>query len=66
MRTDHAFDDYAIAIWGLPVPYGHDQSRVGMNTKDGLPAKTIQGEFHLMLIFDPMPGAGIAVRVRDP
>ena len=65
MRTEASFQDYAIALWGVPAAYNPDRSRIETNAKDFILARNTDGEFHLVLFFDLHPDAELRVTVRD-
>ena len=39
MRTQASFPNYAICLWGLPVPFSADRSRIATNAKDFIAVK---------------------------
>ena len=61
MQTSASFDDYAVTMWGLPVPRGAEAPRVGTNAKDAILARNREGEWHVVLVFDLRPGAEVWV-----
>jgi hypothetical protein len=66
MLTQSEFQDYAIALWGLPAAFSRDQSRVETSAKEFILAKNTDGEFHLILVFDLKPDAELQVTLREP
>ena len=64
MRTQASFPNYAICLWGLPVPLTADRSRIATNAKDFIAVKNTSGESHLVLVFDLKPDAELTVSVR--
>jgi hypothetical protein len=64
MRTQASFPNYAICLWGLPVPFSADRSRIATNAKDFIAVKNTSGESHLVLLFDLKPDAELTVSVR--
>ena len=66
MRTQSAFNDYAVALWGVPAPFSRDRSRVQTNAKDFILARNIGDEFHLILVFDLRPDVELWVTLREP
>ena len=66
MESEFAFEDYAIALRGVPAAYSSDRSRVVTNAKDFIIAKNRDGEFHLVLFFALEPDTMLHVSVSDP
>ena len=65
MHTEATFEDYAIALWGVPAAFSPDRDRITTNAKDFILAKNTDGEFHLVLFFDLEPNAEVTVTVRE-
>ena len=64
MKTKAAFPGYAICLWAVPAPFTADLSRIKTNAKEVIPARNVQGEFHLILVFDLKPDVELTVSVR--
>ena len=64
MQTRATFPDYAICLWGLPVGFSGDRTRVQTNAQDFILVRNLQDEFHLVLIFDLQPDLELTVSVR--
>lgn len=65
MLTQSEFPDYAITIWGVPAQFSLDRSRVKTNAKDFVLAKNIDGEFHIVLIFNLKPDTELWLTVLE-
>ena len=63
-RTDSPLKDYAIVLWGIPLPFVKDAQRIRTNADEAIPARNVDGEFHLILCFDLVPGLEINVRIE--
>ena len=61
--TTARFQDYAIALWGVPAKFSPDRLRIQTNAKDFVLAKNVDGEFHIVLFFDLKPDAELFVTV---
>ena len=66
MRTEAEFDDYAIALWGLPDVFSPDRHTIETNANDFISAKNTDGECHLILMFDLKPDTEIQVTLCAP
>ncbi|MHB8861279.1 MAG: LamG-like jellyroll fold domain-containing protein [Pirellulaceae bacterium] len=66
MQTSASFDDYAIAIWRLPVTPGRRQPVVETNAKEAILARNRDGEWHAILVFDLRPDTQLRLTVRAP
>ncbi len=62
MVTNAEFKDYAIALWGVPVQFSMDRSRIKTDAKDFVLAKNTDGEFHIVLFFDLKPDTELVRR----
>lgn len=64
MITSATFNDYAVAVWGLPSSYTPERFRIETDAGDFVIARNTDGEFHLILFFDLTPGAEIRVDLK--
>ena len=65
LKPGAEFQDYAIALWGLPMSWKADASRVDTNAKEFVLAKNTEGEKHLILFFDlRQPRTELSVLLR--
>ena len=57
MKTNGTYTDYAITVWDLPDEFTRnpDPAKIQTNAKDFILAKNLQGEYHLVLVFDLLP-----------
>ncbi|MBI4551317.1 MAG: hypothetical protein HY710_03565 [Candidatus Latescibacteria bacterium] len=60
MKTSAEFQDYAIALWGVPAA---SPCRVDTDAKECVIARNTEGEVHLVLVFDLKPDVEIQVTV---
>ena len=63
-RTESTVQDYAIALWDLPISFTDDPRHIQTNAREAIPARNVDGAFHLVLCFDLEPGLEIKVRIQ--
>ena len=66
MRTTGSFDNYAIAVWDLPVAQGTRPPIVQTDAKESILARNRDGQWHAVLVIDLRPDAQLRLTVRDP
>lgn len=66
MDTKAEFPDYAIALWNVPAAFSKDAMGIRTSAKEVTMAKNADGEVHIVLGFDLMPGAEIRVIIENP
>lgn len=64
MVTAARFEDYAIALWGLPEGAHPDRAAIETNADEYILARNTDGEHHLVLLFDLEPDKEIEVSLR--
>lgn len=64
MKTEAQVEDYAIALWGIPMQPPLDRSRIETDATDFMLAFNTAGEVHMVLFFVLRPGARVTVTVR--
>ena len=64
MLTKASFQDYAIALWGLPSEFSPERFSVESNAKEFILTRNTGGEFHLVLVFDLQPNAELHITLR--
>ena len=62
--TEATFQDYAIALWGLPDAFSPEQYEIQTNAKEHVLAWNTDGEHHLVLFFDLEPDRELKVVCR--
>ena len=67
MLTKAEFNDYAIALWGLPEEFARDPDpvRIKTNAKEFAIARNTDGEYHLILVFDLKPDLLLKVELPE-
>jgi len=65
METDKTFDDYAIALWGLPSEYSTnpDPGRIRSSADSHQVVKNTKDEYHLLLFFNLKPGKDVRIEI---
>ncbi|MBM4094245.1 MAG: LamG domain-containing protein, partial [Planctomycetes bacterium] len=66
MRTSASFDNYAIAVWDLPVAQGTRPPIVQSDAKESILARNRDGQWHAVLVFDLRPDTQLRLTVREP
>ena len=66
MQTQGSFQDYAIALWDVPVREKEPPAAIKTNAKQHLLVRNTRREAHLVLWFDLKPGAEISVVIPRP
>jgi hypothetical protein len=64
LRTSASFDDYAIAVWDLPVDPGPQRPLVETNAREAILARNRDGHWHVVLVFDLRPATQLHLLVR--
>ncbi len=63
MLTRAEFPDYAIVLWGVPSGPRLRREMVRTNAKEFVVAKNVEGEYHIVLFFDLVPGAELTLTI---
>ena len=64
LTSTEPFEDYMIALWGLPDRFD-PVAPIRSNAKDHIVARNLDGEYHLVLVFDLRPETRLWVSVGE-